>query len=79
MTTAFESHDREFRSPENVCYCCGAPKREVELVRLSCHNEVAICFDCLSWLNRQRGRKRRHLMRLALPTWLPSINRRKGS
>ena len=53
------------------CSCCGAPLREHQYVTLHCNDDVAICFHCLSWLNRQRNEKRLDLVRLALPDWLP--------
>jgi hypothetical protein len=43
------------------------------MVRLNSHEEVAVCFQCLDWLNRQRSRKRRDLFRAALPGWVPDL------
>ncbi len=48
------------------------------MVRLSRHNEVAICFHCLDYLNRERARKRRELFRAALPGWVPDLPRLRG-
>jgi len=39
------------------------------MVRLSCHDEVAVCFHCLDWLKRRRSAKRRELFRAGLPGW----------
>jgi len=47
------------------------------MVRLSCHDEVAVCFHCLDWLNRRRSAKRRELFRAALPGWVPDFPGRR--
>jgi hypothetical protein len=43
----------EFASAELACRCacCGQECPEDRLVRLHSHNEVAVCFPCLDWLN----------------------------
>jgi catechol 2,3-dioxygenase-like lactoylglutathione lyase family enzyme len=38
------------------CACCEKPVRETDSVRLLHNSDVAICFDCLDWLNTQRDR-----------------------
>ncbi|MGH9288227.1 MAG: hypothetical protein ACRD0V_08065 [Acidimicrobiales bacterium] len=60
------------------CSCCGQVYPEDRMVRLSRHNEVAICFHCLDYLNRERARKRRELFRAALPGWVPDLPRLRG-
>lgn len=55
------------------CYCCGHASADDQMVRLSSHDEVVICFRCLDWLNRQRRSKRGELLRAALPAWLQRL------
>jgi hypothetical protein len=72
MSIAFDLDEASGSEPEEErCYCCRRRVDEIEVVRLSCHSDVRICFHCLSWLNRERNRKRRKMLRLALPDWLP--------
>jgi ribosome-binding protein aMBF1 (putative translation factor) len=35
-----------------VCWCCGRPKGEPDVVRLGDHPEVAVCLDCAHFLHR---------------------------
>ncbi len=35
-----------------VCWCCGRPKGEQDVVRLGDHPEVAVCLDCAHFLHR---------------------------
>jgi hypothetical protein len=37
------------------CWCCGTTKPAEELVRLGCHDEVALCEDCIGWLADERA------------------------
>jgi hypothetical protein len=50
--TALGTDEIEPPPPSN-CWCCGRSDRS-GFVRLSCHAEVAICFNCLDWLNEAR-------------------------
>jgi uncharacterized protein len=50
--TANESSSGE-QSP-SVCWCCGETRHEHELVRLGCHDEIAVCDGCIGWLGEQR-------------------------
>jgi hypothetical protein len=70
----------EFASDELAgrCACCGQELPEDRIVRLHSHNEVAVCFPCLDWLNRERSRKRRELFRAALPGWVPDLPGLRG-
>ena len=35
------------------CWCCGAERRDDELVHLGNHPEVAVCVGCARWLHRR--------------------------
>ena len=39
-----------------TCACCGAVPED-GVVRLHSHRDIAICFDCLDWLNAKRRKK----------------------
>jgi hypothetical protein len=41
-------------SATTTCWCCGETFPADELVRLSCHDEAALCDGCLGWLAEQR-------------------------
>jgi hypothetical protein len=52
-------------TPEvGACWCCGEQYASDDLVRLGCHDEVALCDGCIGWLAEQRGRRP---MRRAVP------------
>jgi hypothetical protein len=38
-----------------VCWCCGQPRSQDQLVGLGCHPEVVLCENCLGWLGQQRS------------------------
>jgi hypothetical protein len=45
-----------------VCWCCGRPNREPDVVRLGDHPEVAVCLGCAHFLH-QRARAREDELR----------------
>ncbi len=40
---------------DSLCACCG--QQRVDLVPLYTHRDIAVCFGCLDWLDRQRDRR----------------------
>jgi uncharacterized protein len=40
-----------------TCSCCGETHHPDELVRLGCHDEVALCDGCVGWLGERRLRR----------------------
>jgi catechol 2,3-dioxygenase-like lactoylglutathione lyase family enzyme len=34
-----------------VCSCCGQAREEASVVRLQCHEETAVCGDCVQWMS----------------------------
>lgn len=51
----------------SVCWCCGEQRQEAELVRLQCHEDVALCDMCLDWLHDQRSLRVGNRLRRAVP------------
>jgi hypothetical protein len=43
---------------EAVCWCCGNPFPDQDLVRLGQHPEVGVCFRCARWLDRRAVQRR---------------------
>jgi hypothetical protein len=39
-----------------TCSCCGAVPDD-GVVRLQTHRDIAICYDCLDWLNARRRKQ----------------------
>jgi hypothetical protein len=62
VRTAIDSGSRE--PPPSGCACCGNPFPEA-VVRLGGSPDVAVCHDCVQWLDRQRKAQRREWRRLA--------------
>jgi predicted enzyme related to lactoylglutathione lyase len=52
------------------CWCCGEERAESELVRLGCHDEVALCDGCVGWLGDQRAQRGAVGVRRAIPILL---------
>lgn len=36
-----------------ICSCCGQERAEADVVRLHCHEETAVCADCVHWMSAQ--------------------------
>jgi hypothetical protein len=58
------------------CWCCGEERAESELVRLGCHDEVALCDGCVGWLGDQRAQRGAVGVRRAIPILLTTDLRR---
>ena len=60
------------------CWCCGDRTVAASLLRLSCHQEVGVCFRCVDWLsNRKRDVER--MTRAAPPgPWWRRVQYRAG-
>lgn len=50
-----------------ACSCCGNEFPAGDLTSLMCHPEVALCGECIGWLNRQRGQVGSATVRTAIP------------
>lgn len=50
--TAQPTHEEATTSAPR-CWCCGAERREDELLHLGNHPEVAVCAGCARWLHRR--------------------------
>jgi hypothetical protein len=57
MTTAPADRREE---PGPVCWCCGRPAAEFELVRLGAHPGVGVCDDCTRVLRRRSAARHDH-------------------
>lgn len=68
MTTQPTTED----APTTVCWCCGEARREEQLVRLQCHDEVALCDICVTWLTDQARARRGGVLHRAVPILVTS-------
>jgi len=59
-----------------ACWCCGEERATAELVRLGCHDEVALCDGCVGWLADQRAQRGAVGVRRAIPILLTADMRR---
>ena len=54
------------QTDESSCWCCGQPRSEGTLVRLSSHPEVGICVSCVHFLRRRARDRQAAVMRQTL-------------
>jgi hypothetical protein len=43
----------EATDEQSMCWCCGVPYAEEELVHLGSHPEVGLCANCALWVHRR--------------------------
>lgn len=63
MTT----HSAAADAATTTCWCCGETYPDGELVRLGCHDEVALCDGCEAWLGERRLRREGNRLQRATP------------
>jgi len=52
-STPADSMSSPTDAEQPTCWCCGATRPEIDLVRLGAHPEVGICIECASFLHRR--------------------------
>jgi hypothetical protein len=76
MTTTAIDTEQSGPTPRSNCWCCSrGPDAVAGFVRLKCHAEVAICFDCLDWLVKARADQVRTLTRWGQLSWWQRLKR----